>query len=264
MKLKQTLKRWLYGSCPGFAGSFPYYGVKTYFPRNSLVFALACEQGIYESTNVRLMLSALRPGTTAFDIGANIGLMSIPLLASEPTLKVVSVEPSPHNHQSLTRTIRESRFHKRWEIATVALSDREGEATFHCSSPSLGAFDGLADTGRAGKTSAIQVQLTTLDRLWEQHDRPDVSVIKIDVEGAELSALRGATGCLRATRPVVLVEWNQINLSSFDCPPDTLLTFATEMEYDVYAMPALVRITSSIHLRSLMHFDESFILMPRP
>jgi FkbM family methyltransferase len=261
--LKIRFKRWLYGSCPGFAGAFPYYGTKTYFPRNSLVFALACEQGIYESANVRLMLSALRPDTTAFDVGANIGLMSLPLLATEPTLKVVSVEPSPHNHTALLRTATASRYNQRWEIVTKALSDHEGEATFHCAAPGLGAFDSLVDTGRSGETSTIRVPLTTLDSLWEQRTRPAVSLIKIDVEGAELSTLRGAVGCLRMCRPVVLVEWNQGNLRSFDCAPESLLSFAAELDYDVFAMPSLVRITSGVHLHSLMQFDESFVLLPR-
>ena len=44
MTLRKILKRWLYGSCPGFAGAFPYYGVKIHFPKGSVTFCAACEQ----------------------------------------------------------------------------------------------------------------------------------------------------------------------------------------------------------------------------
>ena len=254
MSFRTFLKHFRYKARFSALGSFPYFGVKTYFPRNSLVFALACEQGIYEAQNMRLMLSALRPDSTAFDIGSNIGLMSIPLL---------SHEPSPHNHTALQRTVQESQFESRWEVATLAVSDHEGEADFHCAAPALGAFDGLVDTGRGGKTTTIRVPLRTLDGLWEERRRPDVSLIKIDVEGSELAVLQGAVTCLKTTRPVVLVEWTQENLKSFNCAAETLLSFAEEHECDVFAMPTLVQIASSAHLRSLMQFDESFVLLPK-
>lgn len=262
-RLKAYLKQWFYGSCPGVAGTFPYFGVRTHFPRNSLIFRLACNQGIYEADNMRLLLSGLRPGTTIFDIGANIGLMSIPLLAREPSITVVSVEPSPANHASLKRTADGSRFRDRWEVVKMAVSDHEGEAELHCAPDAFGAFDSLANTERTEITRTVRVPLTTLDRLWEQRGHPDVSVIKLDVEGAELSALHGSRKCLRATRPLLLVEWTESNLRGFDVPIKALLGFAHEIDYDVFAMPALTRVNTAMHLRSLMQFGESFVLLPR-
>ena len=256
------LKRLLYGSCPGFAGSFPYYGVRTYFPRHSVVFCLACEQGIYEAANVRVLLSALHSNATVFDVGANIGLMSIPLLAADSTVRVISIEASPKNHEHLARTVGESRFGARWETVACAAGDSIGEAEFHCATPALGAFDSLANTGRAGAMAKVRVPLTTLDRLWQERGRPSVCALKIDVEGAELSVLRGAIECIRTTRPMILVEWNETNLRSFDVAPDALLSFAAEHAFAVYAMPTLVRVHSRDHLRALMMFDESFVLMP--
>ncbi len=263
LSLRSRFKRWLYGSCPGLSGSFPYFGVRTYFPRNALVFNLACEQGIYEASNVRLLQSALCPNSTVFDVGANIGLMSIPLLASESSLNVVSFEPSPHNVAHLQRTAAGSGFRDRWEVITSALSDHEGEAEFHCATPDLGAFDGLADTGRTGGTTAVRVHLSTLDIEWQRRGRPTVSAVKIDVEGAELGVLKGGAACIASSRPLLLVEWNASNLRSFGCDAGSLLSIAEELSYDVFAMPNLVKVASRPHLRALMAFDESFALMPR-
>jgi len=179
--LRRRVKRWLYGRCPGIAGAFPYYGVRTYFPPRSYVFDLACDQGIYEARNLQVLLSAVRPGATAFDLGANIGLMSIPLLQAESTLRVVSVEPSPETHACLTHTARQSGYRDRWETLAVAVGDHEGGADFFCAAPALGAFDGLRDTHRADISRKISVSLTTLDRLWSDRGRPEVCVVKIDV-----------------------------------------------------------------------------------
>jgi FkbM family methyltransferase len=262
--LRRYFKRWLYGRCPGFAGTFPYYGVKVHFPSGSLIFRLACDQGIYEAANQRVLLSALRPGATVFDVGANIGLLSVPLLAAEPGLRVISVEPSPHTFACLQRTVAASPWRNRWTILPVATGEGEGQIDFFCADPALGAFDGVRDTHRAGATTKITVPLTTLDKLWTDAGCPDVCAVKIDVEGAEAATLRGATSLLQATRPLVLVEWNEVNLRAFDFPPEMLLTIAADLGYEVFAMPGLVRMVSPIHLRTQMKFDESFALLPKP
>src|SRR5207302_6765911 len=101
----KALKRWLYGSCPGFAGSFPYFGTNVYFPKGSLCFRAACEQGIFEAENVRLLQGICRPGSHMFDVGANLGLMALPVLRHVAGCKVVSFEPSPNTLPWLERTI---------------------------------------------------------------------------------------------------------------------------------------------------------------
>jgi FkbM family methyltransferase len=261
--LRRKFKRWLYGRCPGFAGAFPYYGARVFFPRNSIIFKLACEQGIYESENQRVLLSALRSDATVLDVGANIGLLSVPLLASDKSIRVISIEPSPTTAQYLQKTVNESAWRERWTALAVAAGDHEGTIDFFCADPALGAFDGIRDTHRAGATQKVSVPLSTIDRVWRDANRPDVCAIKIDVEGAEASTLRGARECITTCRPVLLVEWTLVNLVAFGCPPETLLILATELGYQVFAMPGLIPITSAIHLRTQMMFNESFVLLPK-
>lgn len=260
---RRNLKKWLYGRCPGFKGSFPYYGTRVYFPPQSLIFELACDQGIYESVNQKALAASLRNGGTVLDIGANIGLLSAPLLAKNDTIRVISIEPSPATFACLQRTIAASPWRDRWSGLDVAIGDKVGTVDFYCAAPALGAFDGIRDTHRAGATTKTTVAITTIDQIWHDTGKPDISSIKIDVEGAEAPALRGAAACVGACRPAILAEWNEVNLASFNCPAETLLEIAADFGYDVFALPSVVPMLTKPQFLTQMAFDESFLLLPK-
>ena len=263
MNLKRRFKRWLYGTCPGYKGRLPYFGERLCFPPNSMVFDLACAQGIYECENLRIMQSALRPHAWSFDIGANIGLMSAPLLAAEPTLQVVSVEASPGTASYLARTVAASPRRDRWRCVAKAVGATEGETVFFASTEAHGAYDGIKNTGRGRAPSEIRVPLTTLDALWREFGQPDICLVKIDVEGGEADVLRGGFSCLRATRPYVLLEWNAQNLAAYGCPPETLLELAAALDYELLNAHGLAPVSSPANLALQMRVNENFVLVPR-
>ncbi len=263
MSLKCHFKRWLYGQCPGFKGRLPYFGERLFFPPGSVLFDLACAQGIYERGNLRIMQSALRPQAWYFDIGANIGLMSAPLLDAEPTLQVVSVEASPVTASHLARTVTSSSRRDRWRFVAKAVGATDGETVFFASNESHGAYDGVKDTGRGRAPREIKVPLTTLDTLWREFGQPDLCLVKIDVEGGEADVLRGGFSCLRATRPYVLLEWNVQNLAAYGCPPEVLLELAATLDYEVLSAHGLAPVASPANLALQMRVNENFVLVPR-
>lgn len=91
---------------------------------------MACKQGIYESENLKLIYHFVRPNSVYFDVGANIGLMSIPLLYSCPSCTVVSMEPSPNTLKFLIRTFEGSGFGNRWRIVGKAAGSSMGSMNF--------------------------------------------------------------------------------------------------------------------------------------
>src|SRR5262249_3443592 len=99
-------------------------------------------------------------------------------------------------------------------VVSAAVSDAEGEATFEVLDRDVlnrlapagddGAHDGHGANGQAShERRGITVPVTTLDQLVGG-DPP--ALIKIDVEGAELSVIRGATDLLSSRAPVLLFE----------------------------------------------------------
>jgi FkbM family methyltransferase len=262
MTLRKNLKHWLYDKCPGLAGSFPYYGTKIYFQPGSSLFRVACEQGVYEAANLDLLAGLARPDALHFDIGGNIGLMAAPILDRVPQCRVVSLEPSVNVLPFLQRTAAESPHAARWTVVPKAVGARVGTVKFSLSSPENSPYDGIKATDRVASEREVEVELTTVDTEWKRLGSPHVSAIKIDVEGAELDVLKGARECLKAERPPVLLEWNAENLAAYQCPPGSLLEFAREIGWQVFAMPGLTRVQCLSELALHMIRTESFLLAP--
>ncbi len=260
--LRQKLKRWLYGSCPGFAGAFPYFGTRIHFPRRSIVFDAACAQGIYEPANLKAMQVLARDRSWVLDIGANIGLMSVPVLAARPGVSVISFEASPGTVQYLFKTREGCAFRKRWEIVPKAVGSAAGTASFHVGAPEAGAYDGLQPTGRAAAESVVEVAVTTVDIEWEQRGCPDVSVIKIDVEGAEYDVLQGAKACIAQCRPAMVVEWGPRNIWAYGRTMDDLLSVAAQIGYRVWALPHLAEVRDPVALQVHASVTESYLMFP--
>ena len=263
MTLKKSLKHWFYDKCPGVAGKFPYYGSKIRFRPGSMLFRVACEQGVYEAANLDLLVGLARPGLWHFDIGGNIGLMAAPILARVPDCRVMSFEPSANVLPYLKQTANDSPFADRWTVVPKAVGARVGTVQFNLNSPSNSPYDGILATDRVTSDRQIEVELTTIDAEWKRLGSPGVSAIKIDVEGAELDVLRGAHECLQAERPPVLLEWNAENLAAYKCKAEALLEFARGIDWQVFAMPHLVEVRTRQELLLHMIQTESFLLSPR-
>jgi len=261
--LHRTLRKLVYGKAPLVSGSFPYFGEKVFFPKGSVVFELACEQGMYEETNVRLLVALARPGTYYFDVGANIGLTSIPLLSLVPECKVVSFEPAPTTAAFLERTAAASSFGSRWTVVTKAIGSQNEHVDFHLAAAGMDAFSGFYDTKRSGAASSVMtVPVTTLDDVWDHLGRPPVSIVKIDVEGAELDVLRGAQRCFAAEKPCIVLEWNGSNAAAAGLTSADMLDAASDLRYGIFSLPQVTPVRSPAELSAQMLFSEDFLLVP--
>jgi FkbM family methyltransferase len=156
--------------------------------------------GTSDPEEQRWLAATLHPGDVFWDLGANIGfftLLGAHLVGEEGA--VVAFEPWPENVQQLQRNIALNHL---GNVATVtaAVTASSGRGAF--SLP-----DGRREAGRLGAESgsSIDVATTTIDAEVEAGRRsPDV--IKLDIEGAELDALRGGLATIAAVLPTLLVE----------------------------------------------------------
>jgi FkbM family methyltransferase len=158
----------------------------------------------------RLLEHCERP-FVVLDVGANDGQTIAEyrnILGADVTIH--SFEPTPEIFERLSkRTAADSKTH----VHNVAVSDSNGTATFHVTSMSLlnsllplAADDATYATG-AKVVARISVPTVTLDSFCEEHRLGRVSILKMDIQGAELLALRGAARMLSQARiDVVFLE----------------------------------------------------------
>jgi FkbM family methyltransferase len=158
----------------------------------------------------------LQPGMVAFDVGANIGELS--LLFSRfvgPQGQVHSFECSPNTFKRLNEIIAVS---NRSNVSTncVCLSDAIGTAELHIFDDAHAAWNTLAD--RPLQEYGIDVKpiysenvpTTTIDAYCESHNIQQIDLLKIDVEGAEYQVLEGASRMMREHRVrCVIFEFGQ-------------------------------------------------------
>ncbi len=157
----------------------------------------------YEVDKHRLLGRILRPGDVFVDVGANRGDFSV--LAGRkvgPMGRVISVEPEPTNVRWLREALAANGIDDVVTVCECAVSDGEGTATLHVSNRS-GAHSLM--TEQEGSGEDITVPTRTLDRLLADEGVERPRAVKIDVEGADLLVLRGATELLAATEPLVLL-----------------------------------------------------------
>lgn len=138
-----------------------------------------------------------RSVTCCIDGGVFRGDTTLQFLRDFPNAKIISIEANPDLAENLKQTITDSRV----EILNKALTDKPGELTFHIPEA---AFTGslLTPGAEFGASRKVTVQGVTLNSLG---CKPEV--LKLDLQGAELMAMRGGTAIL-PTVQVFLCEVN--------------------------------------------------------
>jgi FkbM family methyltransferase len=201
-------------------------GLRLFIDLSDRVVGLGILRGHYEPSELEFVRRSVESGQTALDVGAHMGLFAITMASLVgPAGKVFAFEPFQHNADLLERSIAENGFAERVTLERAAVSDHAGTGRLVSASDSInlgGAFLAAPGTELQGSLAAEPVRLTTLDAYPVR--RP-VSFIKIDIEGAEPLALRGAESILRDDRPIILSELHpaQLQRVARSTPTDFLL-----------------------------------------
>jgi FkbM family methyltransferase len=158
----------------------------------------------------------VHPGDTIWDIGANVGLFTIAAAQKAGSHgSIIAIEPDLWLAALLQRTATlQSPTAAPIRILPVAISNALGIQTLHIANRNRNSnhLASIAEHSQAGGTREThQVLCITLDWLLEhnpEHASPEnpPSLIKIDVEGAEIDLLHGAHRLLTEVRPILMCE----------------------------------------------------------
>jgi FkbM family methyltransferase len=186
--------------------------------------------GAYERDLVGLLKSALKPGMTVVDVGANIGYFSAiaaGLVGGEGS--VHAFEPTPQCFARLQRNLASFRWSRAYPSA---VGDTTGMATIHYNERELGWGSLLGDEDL---TLAVNVELISLDDWSLREGIRSLHFIKVDAEGGEYRVLRGAARILHDFRPIVAAELNSVCLGRDHHTPEDVVQLLQAAEYQTFS-----------------------------
>lgn len=181
-----------------------------------------------EVRSYRAFAGEIRPGDVVYDVGAHFGTYTLVAVArGGPSTRVVAYEPCDLTRRYLMRHLDWNGAAGQVIVRPMCCGDRVGEARFFYEPGVPAGANGLV--WRQGLRET-RVPLTTLDREVDELGLTP-SIVKIDVEGAELSVLRGASGLVERHRPRLLISLHPKPLleAGIDC--ETVLTWLRDRGY---------------------------------
>jgi FkbM family methyltransferase len=177
----------------------------------------------------------LSPGKVFVDAGANFGIYT--LLASKivgEAGRVISFEPSSRVFPVLRRNITLNGF-KNVLAFPVALTDKPRRARLYYH-PAVGCDSLGKDASFEQDAHAEEIETESLDNVLRHASVGRVDVIKMDVQGAEELALRGANEIVASTRPVVIFEFFPEGAASLGLSPNGAWNFLEGHGYEFFIL----------------------------
>lgn len=202
--------------------TLPTGGIIEYKPSDLGIGFYLFTKNNFEPETTNTIQQYLEPNQTVIDVGANIGYYTI--IAAQkvgPQGKVIAIEPESRNFKLLKQNISTNHLNNITVLKT-AISDTPGLTKLYLSNSS-------------GEHSTIikhptyrTTQATTLDKIVSQHHlKPNL--IKIDIEGAEHLAIKGAQHTLSRYHPTLIFEF-----SLRDPDPQSSLENLVKLNYTLY------------------------------
>lgn len=208
--------------------------IKVRNPQISAIGRSIYATGLWEPEATQEAVSAIKPGMTAVDVGADIGyftLLFAKLVGS--TGKVLSFEPIPAAKDYLDHNVQMNGLNT---VSTfpVALFDRTGKSLLEDPLRT----SRMNPTKNEASANDIAVDMVIFDDFRSACNIDHVDFVKIDVEGAEQNVLKGMLRTLENDHPILLIEIHPAALAGFGFSPNDLLALLSHYDYQIRPVDA--------------------------
>lgn len=218
-------------------------------------------RGAWHEPELELIDAIVRPGDVAIDIGANFGLWAHYLSRRVgDSGKVYSFEPIPFTARTFRHLLRAFRW-RNVELVEKGCGERSERVTFSVPVMDTGAISaglvhmkgrndarpGQATYAAFPKTKDVDCDVVALDDYLPTVMRPGarVSLLKCDIEGADLFAMRGAKKLLLRDKPVVIMEITPWFLEGFGLTAQDVVQYMIDLGYELYRYEATKLVAAS-------------------
>ena len=192
---------------------------------NAFLFHLGLRgMGIYNSENLLISgeLTFLKTylnrikSPMILDIGANEGKYTKTCKKISPNARIISFEPHPKTFMKLRRNVKDTDI----ILINKALSENSGESLLYDYEGNDGSTHAslqknVIERVHGKKSICHNVNVTTIDTIIKEFNIVRIDLLKIDVEGNEISVLKGANESLKNNIiEAIQFEFTQINSTS--------------------------------------------------
>jgi FkbM family methyltransferase len=204
--------------------------------------------GRYENSELKLLEQFIKkkiPNShkhTALDIGANIGNHSVFL--SKFFNHVCSFEPNPITYDVLLLNSKYAVPRKNITTYNIGLSDKDDKLPFTIIPSNIGASRiESKNVDRKSNNKIIYINVKKADKIASLQ-KENISLIKIDIEGHEINALKGAEKIIKSNKPAILFEQEAKEIRNSS---SSVIEYLSGLNYSFYT------------IRKRFYFGESFI-----
>jgi len=179
---------------------------------------------------------SLSDGSVFFDVGAHIGYFSMKASRKVgPAGRVLSFEPNPETLKLLRDNVAANHT-ANVTVEPIACTDSDQMLTLYAAdivNTGASSLSSANATITAAAPKAYSVRGRPIDDVVRELQLSRVDVIKVDVEGAEVSVMRGALDTLRRFHPKVVIEVSPRQLASFQTTPADLIALFQGAGYNL-------------------------------
>lgn len=224
---------------------FKLIGKKGYFLMQYFAKKKDIEHKLLEEPEMEILHHFVSKTSNTIDIGANFAYYAHRLSNLAPQGTVYAFEPIPFTYQVAKKIVAKCHL-KNVQLYQLGVGNENKEIVFEVPLQSFGAYSaGQAHmSGRnnelEGKQQHYQFQshekikCTTIRIDDFKEISTSIDFIKIDIEGAELYALKGMTNLIKKDQPVILLEINPFFLEGFKIQEKELTDFIQQINYSTF------------------------------
>ena len=229
------LKRWLgdrvMSRAPSVASELQTDDGRRFRVMDDRVFLRVLYEGVYEPGVTSLVRRLLGVGDIVVDVGANFGWYTTLFGKVVAPGRVFAYEPVPGTFEVLEQNVRLNGLDDVVELRCAAAGESRGSVRIAVREKESGRAHVVAGPGNAAAVDAPVLRLS--DEL--RAHRGEVALVKIDVEGLELSVMRGAVELLDVDNPPILVlELNDEMLAEAGMNRGEVLSFLYDRSFALW------------------------------
>lgn len=195
------------------------YGMRMgIYPRNEECRAIYV-RGIYDPNQLVAIKTLLPKGGIFIDVGANMGYFSVfaaKIVGDKG--RVIAIEPSSREFDRLEHNLKLNRL-KNASAHRLAITDKVGKTKISIATDERSSLNTIGyefSVKGVEKIKTEEVESTTFDNFLKTARIKKIDLIKLDVEGSEIRALKGAERSIKKYRPIIILGTNKDALNVCD------------------------------------------------